>query len=116
MAALQAPTEAEQVRTFREVLDIAAENTWTINIAEAPPFLAVVSQDLHNVPRNALYSAVTKTPANAGFETYYFGHPNHNAVADTRDKLGIYTRTGLLGASSDGSIPLLTGGDGPLAD
>jgi argininosuccinate synthase len=37
-------------------------------------------------------------------------------ITDTRHKLGIYTRTGLLGAASDGSIPLLTGGDGPLAD
>jgi argininosuccinate synthase len=33
-------------------------------------------------------------------------------ITDTRDKLGIYSRTGLLGASSDGSIPLLTGSDG----
>ncbi|MBL8360992.1 MAG: ABC transporter permease subunit [Rubrivivax sp.] len=87
VAALQAPTQAEQVRIFREVLDIAAENTWTINIAEAPPFLVVVNNDLHNVPRNALFSAVTKTPANAGFETYFFGHPVHNAVADTRSLL-----------------------------
>lgn len=37
-------------------------------------------------------------------------------ITDTRDKLGIYTRTGLLGAGSDGSIPLLTGSDAPLAD
>jgi argininosuccinate synthase len=29
-------------------------------------------------------------------------------IQDTRDKLGVYTRTGLLGAGSDGSIPLLT--------
>lgn len=28
-------------------------------------------------------------------------------IADTRDKLGVYSRTGLLGAGSDGSIPLL---------
>lgn len=32
-------------------------------------------------------------------------------IADTREKLGVYTRTGLLGAQSEGSIPLLTGGD-----
>ena len=37
-------------------------------------------------------------------------------ITDTRHKLGIYTRTGLLGAASDGSIPLLTGSDSPLAD
>ena len=33
-------------------------------------------------------------------------------IADTRDKLGVYTRAGLLGAGSDGAIPLLSGPDG----
>jgi argininosuccinate synthase len=28
-------------------------------------------------------------------------------ISDTRDKLGIYTRTGLLGSGSEGAIPLL---------
>jgi argininosuccinate synthase len=28
-------------------------------------------------------------------------------IADTRAKLGIYTRTGLLGQGGDGSVPLL---------
>jgi argininosuccinate synthase len=32
-------------------------------------------------------------------------------ISDTRQKLGIYSRTGLLGKQSDGSIPLLTGGE-----
>jgi argininosuccinate synthase len=31
-------------------------------------------------------------------------------ISDTRQKLGIYTRTGLLGSQSTGSIPLLAGG------
>ncbi|MEY8877261.1 MAG: argininosuccinate synthase, partial [Leptothrix sp. (in: b-proteobacteria)] len=29
-------------------------------------------------------------------------------IADTREKLGVYSRAGLLGADSQGSIPLLT--------
>ncbi|MFO1287906.1 MAG: argininosuccinate synthase [Rubrivivax sp.] len=29
-------------------------------------------------------------------------------IVDTRDKLGVYTRSGLLGSGSDGSIPLLS--------
>jgi argininosuccinate synthase len=33
-------------------------------------------------------------------------------IQDTRDKLGIYTQTGLLGSSSDGAIPLLSRDDG----
>ncbi len=34
-------------------------------------------------------------------------------IADTRDKLGIYSRTGLLGAGGDGAIPLLTSAASP---
>ena len=30
-------------------------------------------------------------------------------IADTRHKLGVYSQTGLLGAGSDGAIPLLDG-------
>jgi argininosuccinate synthase len=30
-------------------------------------------------------------------------------IQDTRAKLGIYSRTGLLGSGSDGAIPLLSG-------
>ena len=30
-------------------------------------------------------------------------------IQDTRSKLGIYTQTGLLGAGSDGDMPLLAG-------
>jgi argininosuccinate synthase len=30
-------------------------------------------------------------------------------IADTRDKLGIYTRTGLLGGSGDGAVALISG-------
>ena len=29
-------------------------------------------------------------------------------IADTRDKLGIYARTGLLGGGADGAIPLIS--------
>jgi argininosuccinate synthase len=32
-------------------------------------------------------------------------------IADTRDKLGIYSKVGLLGSGSDGGIPLLGGAD-----
>ncbi len=32
-------------------------------------------------------------------------------IADTRDKLGVYSRAGLIGSGSDGSLPLLTQGD-----
>ena len=33
-------------------------------------------------------------------------------IADTRGKLGVYARTGLLGNTSGGAIPLLSSPDG----
>jgi ABC-type dipeptide/oligopeptide/nickel transport system permease component/ABC-type transport system substrate-binding protein len=81
------PTLPERVARFREALDIAADNVWTINIAEPTPFLVVVNDDLRNVPKNALYSNATRTPGNAGIETYYFAHPSHAADAATRAAL-----------------------------
>lgn len=79
--ARQKPDLASSVARFEEALNIAAENLWTINIAEATPFLVVVNDDLKNVPRNALASTATRTPGNAGIETYYFEHPVQSSTA-----------------------------------
>jgi argininosuccinate synthase len=35
-------------------------------------------------------------------------------ISDTRDKLGVYSRAGLIGSGSDGSLPLLAGSDGKI--
>jgi ABC-type dipeptide/oligopeptide/nickel transport system permease component/ABC-type transport system substrate-binding protein len=83
--ARQLGTLGERVARFREATDIAAENLWTINIAEAPPVLVVANDSLHNVPTQALYTA--RSPANAGIETYYFENPSHAADAATRDAI-----------------------------
>ena len=82
--AKQLGTLDERVARFREATDIAADNLWSINIAEPTPFLVVVNDDLRNVPKNALYSAATFTPGNAGIETYFFEHPSRAADAATR--------------------------------
>lgn len=82
--ALQLPDKPQQVKRFSEALEIAAENLWTINIAEAAPYLVVRSNDLHNVPDKAMSCASTRTPANAGVETYFLGHPSHVADSDTK--------------------------------
>ncbi len=89
--ARQKPTLEERVARFSEALDIAAENIWTINISEATPFLVVANRDVRNIPRNAIYSGVTRTPANAGLETYYFEHPSHAADGAARAALEAIT-------------------------
>ena len=87
--ALQAPTLDDQVRIFSKALDIAAENTWNINIADAPPQIAVVKEGFRNVPDNVIYGATFRTPGNAGIETFYFEESNDSpgAVADAKHSI-----------------------------
>ncbi|MBN1342517.1 MAG: ABC transporter permease subunit [Phycisphaerae bacterium] len=84
--AMRATTLQEQVRIFREALDIAAENLWTINISSPPPQLVVVKKGFKNVPDNALYGHILSTPGNAGIETYFFENPGDSpgAIAETK--------------------------------
>ena len=69
-----------------EVLDIAGENVWSISIVAAPPQPVVVSNDLHNVPDNALYGVIYSTPGNAGMETWFFGHPHDSPAPSPTPK------------------------------
>jgi ABC-type dipeptide/oligopeptide/nickel transport system permease component/ABC-type transport system substrate-binding protein len=88
-AALRAPDVATQKKCMDDVLDIAAENTWSISITTAPPQPVVIDADLHNVPEKAMYGVVFSTPGNAGIETWYFGHPrmSQGSIEETADSL-----------------------------
>ena len=102
--ALQTVDKAEQIRLVRRITDIAAENTWTINIATPPPSPVVVSRDLRNVPDNALFGVIYSTPSNAGIETYYFAHPHDSEGAKEDVKASIVTPTLRQGAqAADGA-------------
>jgi ABC-type dipeptide/oligopeptide/nickel transport system permease component/ABC-type transport system substrate-binding protein len=78
-----------QKRWMDRVMDIAAENTWTISIATAPPTLVVVKNGMKNVPKLALHASLFWTPVNAGLETFYNEHPvdSPGAIAETRAAL-----------------------------
>jgi len=69
--ARQAPSLAERKRLFDQVLDIAAENVWSISIATAPPALAVVKDGFRNVPPKALAGEVMTPPSHLAPETFY---------------------------------------------
>lgn len=69
------PTEAARRARFDEVLDIAADNLWTISIATPPPQLVIVKNGFHNVPRTALFGSGFQSPANTGMETYFWEKP-----------------------------------------
>lgn len=68
----------EQRRIFQEVLEIAAENLWTISIATPPSQPVVVKRGLRNVPKVAIVGALPRTPANAGIETWWLEDPRES--------------------------------------
>lgn len=71
---------------FREVLDIAAENLWTIGINSPLPKLVAVKEGMRNVPRKALSGWSYSTPANTGPETFSFDQPADSAGARAQIK------------------------------
>ncbi|MCC5850263.1 MAG: ABC transporter permease subunit [Verrucomicrobia bacterium] len=85
-AAIAAPTLEEQVDIFREALQNAAENIWTISIGTPPPQLVIVQNGFRNVPRNAMTGAAFHTPANAGIETYFLDEPVQSPGATAQIK------------------------------
>jgi len=81
--------EAERVAKFREILEIAADNVWTISIATPPPQLVVVKRGFKNVPRVALFGANFQTPGNTGIETYFWERPPADPAASAQVREGL---------------------------
>jgi len=79
----------EQVKRFQPILDIAAENVWTISICNTPPVLCVVQNGMRNIPETAVYSWDFQSPGNAGIETYYMERSNNSlgAVENIRNQI-----------------------------
>ncbi len=107
--AVQAPTLERQRAIFREALDIAAENLWTINVSSPPPQLVVVKKGFRNVPDNALYGHIFFTPGNAGIETYYFEQANDSPGAIAETKHAIVHVTPRPGAAASAATGRTTG-------
>ncbi len=84
----QGTLEAQR-EVFREILDIAAENLWVINVCTPPPALCVVKNGFHNVPRHVVASWMFQTPGNAGMETYYMDNPSDSPGAVEQMKQSI---------------------------
>ncbi|MFC1806080.1 ABC transporter substrate-binding protein [Planctomycetota bacterium] len=73
-----------QREIFREALQIAGENVWTMSPSTPPPTLVICKKDFRNVPRTAVYSWDFQSPGNTGIETYYFEAP-HDTPGAIRD-------------------------------
>ena len=84
-----APSAVARLDDFRQILDLAAENVWSINLATSPPGLVVVKDGFHNVPTRALSGYFYMTPGNAGLETYYWATSNDTPAAVAQIKRSI---------------------------
>jgi peptide/nickel transport system permease protein len=71
-----AATTEEQRRYFHAILDIAAEELWSISIATPPPQLIAVKDGFRNVPDGALSGYFFMMPGNVGMETFYWDQDN----------------------------------------
>lgn len=108
--AVTTPDPIRQRRIFERILDIAADQVWSIGISTPPPRLTLVDDQLRNVPKIALASNITKTPANTGVETYYWKGqtlPRNTIDALQRDIMAVTSDPGITLQGS--STATLTG-------
>ncbi len=100
-AALSTDSADERRGLFDQMAAIAAENLWTINLTTPPPQLAVVDDDLRNVPRQAIDGVIFGSPGHAGIETFYFerGEDSPGALEAARASLA-----GVAVATPDGVV------------
>ncbi|WPJ95364.1 ABC transporter substrate-binding protein [Coraliomargarita algicola] len=87
--AIQATTDEAQMRLYQEILEIAAENLWSISIATPPPQPVLVKDGLRNVAPKALVGYTYMTPGNTGVETYYYDEPTESpeALLEIQDQM-----------------------------
>ena len=103
-------TEAERRSRFDEVLNLAADNLWTISVATPPPQLVVVKNGFRNVPRTALFGSGFQTPANTGMETYFWEKTADGAAIFEQTKRAIVAITPAPGvAQIRGEAGAMTG-------
>lgn len=97
------PTEQERIEHFSRVMDIAAEQVWTISIASPPPQLVVVKNGFRNVPRTVLFGGNFQSPANCGIETYFWAEPREDAATVAQTKRAVIEITPEPGLADVGS-------------
>lgn len=106
------PDEAARRARFNDILEIAADNTWIINVSTAPPQLVVVKNGFRNVPRTALFGAFLQSPGNAGLETYFWENPSDppSVMDQTRNEIMTITPPPSAVAVDSSSVVAPAGG------
>ena len=69
--AMTASSRDEGIEKFGGIFDLAADHTWNISIASAPPAISIVSDGFRNVPENGLHGNMFHSPLNFGSEAFF---------------------------------------------
>ena len=85
----------EQAERFQEILDIAAENTWSIGLSSPTPRIAIVKNGFRNMPQKALRTWNFLSPVNFGFETFYWDEPETSPAVEEQVKAAILSPLGV---------------------
>lgn len=75
-AVIQNPDREERIEQFKGILDISAENLWSISISDSPPTMTLVSDEIINFPERAVKAWQMLSPSNMGWETFSFRDPS----------------------------------------
>ncbi len=100
-----------QVEMFRQILKIAAENVWVINVTSYPPLPVVVKKGFRNVPKKLLTGSLFLTPGNGGMETFYFEEPHDSpgALAKIKREMVEITPNSRYGERQPGDTKTFSG-------
>lgn len=80
----QAASPEQRQELFGEMLTLATENVYVLNLYAPLPQLAVVKDGFRNVPRQGVYSWAFLSPSNLGPETWFWADrtPSTQELAD----------------------------------
>ncbi|MBK8856835.1 MAG: ABC transporter permease subunit [Opitutaceae bacterium] len=105
-----APTAQARIGYFRALLDIAAEELWSISIATPTPGLIAVKDGFRNVPDGALAGYFFMMPGNTGMETYFWDKTNDPPGVEERIKASLVNPSRLPAAGGAGGAESSLGG------
>ena len=69
--AKQAVDEQEQIKLFRQILELNKENLWLIGVCTPAPTIVVAKNSFRNVPEMALFDDQVRSPGNTATEQYF---------------------------------------------
>ena len=108
--AASAPTLEEQGEIARDIMLIAADNLWTVNVGIVPPLLIIAKNGLRNLPAVAVQNADFQVPGNCGIETFFWESADISPVDVVALKASLTEITAMPGSNAANARAASAGG------